>query len=67
MIRGYSVEVLVLTAQCARCDSPLVRREHLDSSLCRPCLRELNSDVLSKRRILFSIAEAPGESLSAFV
>jgi hypothetical protein len=66
VIRGYSSEVLILTGQCARCASPLVRREHIDSSLCRPCLRALDADVPSKRRILFSMAEAPGESLSTF-
>ncbi|MDP9237127.1 MAG: hypothetical protein M3P30_06960 [Chloroflexota bacterium] len=58
--------ILILTGQCSRCETPLVRRENLDGSICRPCLRVLNADVVTKRQILFALSEAAEECLSAF-
>lgn len=66
MFRRDIIEVLILTGQCGRCETPLVRRENVDGSICRPCLRVLNADVVTKREILFALSDAPAESLSAF-
>jgi hypothetical protein len=66
VFRGYGIEVLILNGHCSRCATPLVRREHLDGSICRPCLRVLNADVLTKRQILFALSGAAEECLSAF-
>ena len=67
MYQGYSAQILIMTQQCGRCGAPLTVHDADDeSSICRDCLRALDADVATKRRILFSIADSAGELLSAF-
>jgi hypothetical protein len=65
--RGYSAQIVIMTQQCGRCGSPLASQDaDAESSICRDCLRALDADVATKRRILFSSADTTGELLSAF-
>ena len=67
MYRGYSAQIVIMTQQCGRCGAPLAGHDaDDDSSICRDCLRALDADVATKRRILFSCADTAGELLSAF-
>ena len=67
MYRGYSAQIVIMTRQCGRCGAPLAEHDADDDTpICRDCLRALDADVATKRRILFSSTDTAGELLSAF-
>lgn len=67
MYRNYQYQIITIVGQCSRCDTPLVRRQHSnDATICRPCLRVLDADVVTKKQILFPLPDAAGEILSVF-
>lgn len=67
MYRGYSAQILIMMQQCGRCGAPLADHDaDAEGSMCRDCLRALDADVATKRRILFSSTDSAGDLLSAF-